>query len=149
MRIVKAASDVYVGGAPSEQDLRQLAADGVHTVVDFREPRERRGPKDGPAAAHEAGLAYVNIPVRAPTLSDAHVEELRRAVAGKPAGYLFHCAKGPRAEAMYVLKAALDHRWGPPEAEKEASRLGFRFGDHDRLRGFVRDFTARHAGAEA
>lgn len=146
MRFVKAGADVYVGGAPNEQELRQLAAEGIHTVVDFREPSERRGPKDGPLAAQELGLAYINIPVRAPELADSQVEEFRKAIAHEPAGYLLHCAEGPRAEAMYVMKTALDRRWGVPQADREAERLGFRYRGVPRLRDFVAGFIARHGG---
>ena len=146
MHFVKAGADVYVGGAPTEQELRQLAAEGVHTVVDFREPSERRGPKDGPLAAQDLGLAYINVPVRTPLLADAQVEEFRKAVARAPAGYLLHCAEGPRAEAMYVMKTALDRRWGLPEVDREAERLGFRYRGLPRLRDFVAGFVTRHGG---
>ncbi len=146
MNFVKVAVDVYVGGAPSERELRRLAAEGVHTVVDFREPGERKGPKDGPLVARGLGLAYINIPVRAPLLADAQVEAFREAVAREPAGYLLHCAKGPRAEAMYVMKAALDCRWGLPEVDREAERLGFRYRALPGLRDFVAGFIARHGG---
>lgn len=147
MRFVKATPDVFVGPAPTEQDLKDLAGKGVHTVVDFRDPSERKGPQDGPALAAQAGLSYVNIPVRAPALSDGQVEELKKVVEQKPGGYLLHCASGPRAEAMYVMKTALDHRWGPSEAQKEAGRLGFEFGGQAKLKSFVTEFTTRHSGA--
>ena len=146
MRFVKAAPDVYVGPAPTEQDLQNLADEGVHTVVDFRDPSERKGPQDGPALAAKVGLSYVNIPVRAPALSDGQVEELKKVVEQKPGGYLLHCALGPRAEAMYVMKTALDHRWGPARAQEEAGRLGFEFGGLPKLKSFVAEFAGRHSG---
>ncbi len=147
MRYRKAAPDVYVGGAPTEQDLRELAARGVHTVVDFRDPAERKGAQDGPAAARAAGLSYVNIPVSAKAPSERAVWDLQQALARQSGGYLLHCAKGPRAEAMYMSKAALDHCWGPAQAAEEAARLGFEYGREPRLAGFVGDFAARHGGA--
>ena len=146
MNFVKVAVDVYVGGAPSERELRRLAAEGVHAVVDFREPGERKGPKDGPLVAQDLGLAYINIPARAPLLADAQAEGFRETVAREPAGYLLRCAKGPRAEAMYVMKAMLGCRWGLPEVDRKAERRGFRDRGLPRLRDFVTGFIARHGG---
>lgn len=144
MHVVKAAVDVYVGSTPTEQDLDRLAREGVRTVVDFRDPSERKGAADGPVLAAKAGLSYVNIPVRTPHLSDHEVEELQRVIAKEPGGYLLHCAAGPRAEAMYIMKTALDHHWGPSLAGQEAERLGFRYGGLPKLQAFVTDFAARH-----
>lgn len=144
MRFVKATPDVYVGPAPTEEDLRRFASEGVRTVVDFRDPSERKGPWDGPALAAKAGVSYVNIPVRTPQLSERELEELRQALAKEPGRYLLHCASGPRAEAMYIAKTALDHRWGPSQAAEEAGRLGFRFGGLPQLKAFVAHVAARH-----
>ncbi len=149
MHFVKAASDVYVGPVPSEHDLAALAREGVHTVIDLREPSERRGPLDGPGLAAKLGLAYVNIPVHPATLSDREVEQLQAAMAEKRRGYVVHCAMGPRAEALYIAKAALDHGWGPVEAGREADRLGFQYGGSPRLRGFVTDFVTRHGPVDS
>ncbi len=144
MSFVKAAPDVYVGSAPSEEDLMRFAREGVQTVVDFRDPSERKGPWDGPALAAKAGVSYVNIPVRAPSLSERQVEELGQILAKEPGRFLLHCATGPRAEAMYIAKTALDRRWGPSQVAEEAGRLGFRFGGLEPLKAFVARLAARH-----
>lgn len=144
MSFVKAADDVYVGSAPSEEDLRRFAREGVRTVVDFRDPSERKGPWDGPALAAKAGVSYINIPVHAPSLSERQLEELGQALAKEPGAYLLHCAAGPRAEAMYIAKAALDRHWGPSQATEEAGRLGFRFGGLGPLKAFVERVATRH-----
>lgn len=143
MSFVKAAPDVYVGSAPSEEDLKRFASEGVRTVVDFRDPSERKGPWDGPALAAKAGVSYVNIPVRAPNLSEHQLEELGQALAKEPGPYLLHCATGPRAEAMYIAKTTADRHWGPAQAAEEAGRLGFQFGGLGPLKAFVARVAAR------
>jgi uncharacterized protein (TIGR01244 family) len=114
-------SDVYVGPAPSEKDLRRFASEGVRTVVDCRDSSERKGPSDTPALAAPAGVctvSYVNIPVRASQLSEGELEELGQALAKEPGRYLLHCANGLRAEVMSIAKTAIDHRWGPCKRPK-------------------------------
>lgn len=144
MRFVKAAPDVYVGPAPSEEDLRRFAAEGVRTVVDFRDPSERKGPWDGPKLTAKVGVSYVNIPVRTPNLSERELEELRQTLSKEPGRYLLHCATGARAEAMYIAKTALDRRWGLSQVAEEAGRLGFHFGGLPQLKAFVAQVAARH-----
>ena len=54
--------DIATVGQPEEEHIKRLAEAGYKTVVDLRIPEEDRG-LDGPDAARQAGMEYVNIPV--------------------------------------------------------------------------------------
>ena len=53
---------LYAGGQPSAAQLGELAAQGVRTVIDLRQPGEDRG-FDETRVAESLGLRYVRIPV--------------------------------------------------------------------------------------
>src|SRR5262249_9865311 len=61
------AGPAYVAGQPTEAALREMAAQGVKTVINLRTQREmdnrQQVPYDEAAVAKELGITYVNIPL--------------------------------------------------------------------------------------
>ncbi|WP_204274988.1 tyrosine-protein phosphatase, partial [Enterobacter hormaechei] len=65
---------------PSAAQLRELAAQGVRTVIDLRQPDEDRG-FDETHVAESLGLRYVRIPVAgAEGLDAANVRAVHQAL---------------------------------------------------------------------
>ena len=78
----KAASDnIYFGGQPTPEDLKDMAERGVKTIINLRLPDEDQSelPLDQAGAeAEKLGMKYVHIPAALNDFSDgllAHVGE--------------------------------------------------------------------------
>lgn len=123
MHIPKPFADaLYASGQPAPDDLAQLVAAGVQTVINLRaasEPAEY----DEAREVERLGLRYVTIPVAgALDLTSDTVarfsQELEQArIHG---GVLLHCASGNRVGAMIALDAGLTRR----EPAEQALSLG-------------------------
>lgn len=120
---------VATGGQPREPHLAALAQAGYQTIVDMRLPEEPHG-FDEPAAAAEAGLDYVSLPVGHAGVSDAVIDELR-ALLADPARQpvLVHCGSGNRVGAALIPHFILDRGMAPQEAVDLAVRVGLRSPD--------------------
>ncbi len=111
-----------VSGQPSAEGLAQLKEMGFKTVVNLR--TEKEGAKEEEALVKAAGLAYVSVPVTAPTLSQADAEAVGRVLEDPAAGpVLLHCATANRVGAIWAL---LQVRKGKSldEAEAEGRAIG-------------------------
>lgn len=114
-RPVQLRPGLYVGGQPDAAQLRELAAQGVTTVIDLRGAGEARG-YDEVAAVRELGLQYVALPIEgAAGISAPHARALQRALDASDGPVLLHCASGNRVGALLALAA---HQAG---ASEEAS----------------------------
>ena len=97
---------LYAGGQPTAAQLRGLAAQGVRTVIDLRQPDEDRG-FDEIREAEALGLRYVRIPVAgAEGLDAANVRAVHQALQQSQGPVLLHCASGNRAGALLALLQA-------------------------------------------
>ncbi len=101
---------LYAGGQPTAAQLRGLAAQGVRTVIDLRQPDEDRG-FDETREAEALGLRYVRIPVAgAEGLDAANVRAVHQALRQSQGPVLLHCASGNRAGAVLgLLNARYEH----------------------------------------
>lgn len=135
--------DTFIGGPPNDKDLRSLSKAGVKTVIDFREAGEDDGQGSARAAAH--GLSYVNIRVSKDSLSDAKVEEFRRALKEKPGPVLLHCSSGARAGAMMLMSHAVDNNLTSHQALDMANQLGFDCDAHPEIKAFFVGYIDRHS----
>src|SRR5689334_3874727 len=65
-KFAKVGDDVLIAGRPTEQALRDLAAQGVKPVVNLRTPPEMatRVPFDEKALVEQLGMKYVYLPMR-------------------------------------------------------------------------------------
>lgn len=113
------------GGQPDPADLAALAESGFRAILDTREPHERRG-FDEPAAARQAGLEYINVPIGA-ALDDGvfdRVREVMRDESRRP--LLVHCATGNRVGVALIPYLILDEGKTPADAIVLAMRMGMR-----------------------
>lgn len=101
--------DLFTGGQPSAQQLRDAARSGVTTVIDLRMPQEDRG-YDEAAVAEQLGLRYVRLPIDGGGgISEANARTLDRLLGQDTGTTLLHCASGNRAGALLALAQARVH----------------------------------------
>lgn len=116
--------DLLSAGQPSAEQLRALAAAGVHTVINLATPAsENHLPEEAELLAG-LGLRYIPIPV---VWTDPRPEDFARfeaAMVSLPPGpVLLHCAANFRATAFYALYAERHKGWTTAQGEAFRSQI--------------------------
>ena len=105
-KFAKVGDDVYISGQPTEQGLRELAAQGVTTVVNLRTPPEMtRIGFDEAALIKQLGMKYVYLPMRGNQefpYSPANVKSFADAMSASKGKVLLHCTVAWRASHMWA-----------------------------------------------
>ncbi len=97
---------LHTGGQPSQEDLAQLHAQGVRTVIDLRGAQEDRG-YDQAAEARRLGMDYVALPIAGKEdITPANARALHALLQQREGPVLLHCASGNRVGALLALGAA-------------------------------------------
>jgi len=97
--------DLFIGGQPTEQALRDLKAKGVTTVVNLRMPAEMALVTfDEAALLKELGITYVHIPLNGrddtPYAPQA-LDRFTQVMASAKGKVLLHCTVAWRASHMW------------------------------------------------
>lgn len=131
---------VQVGGQPTEQDLAELAAAGVYTVINLRRAGERDqplAPETEATAAAAAGLAYHHIPVSTSDLHPEQIEAVRTAINDATGPVYIHCGMGQRASALALTALAPEAGQTANDVMEQARGAGFPVTDAE-LEAFIR-----------
>ena len=118
---VKVDEHISTAGQPTEDQLRDAAAEGFTAVINLAPVNPPYTPADEAGLARELGLTYIYIPVawNNPTDADfAAFEQAMSATAGRRT--LIHCAANFRVTAFYPLYA--HKHLGLSAAQAEALR---------------------------
>jgi uncharacterized protein (TIGR01244 family) len=115
---------LVTGGQPDPDDLVALAQAGIRTILDTREPGERRG-YDEAAAVARAGMKYVNVPVGS-TIDDTLFDRVRDVLRREERPILVHCATGNRVGLALIPYLILDEGKSDEEAVALAVQMGMR-----------------------
>jgi uncharacterized protein (TIGR01244 family) len=125
------AGPLYVAGQPTEAALREMAANGIKTVINLRTQQEmdnrRQVPYDEAALAKELGLTYVHIPLGGPDTpyTPAAVEKFAAAFEGANSKVLLHCTVAWRASHMWAAYLVKHKGMTQEEAERHATAINF------------------------
>jgi protein tyrosine phosphatase (PTP) superfamily phosphohydrolase (DUF442 family) len=76
--------NVVVAGQPTDDELRNLKAQGYSTVINIRMPGELDEP-EGPKV-EAAGLRYVEVPYTIQTVTEGDIARVREAIESAPPG---------------------------------------------------------------
>jgi protein tyrosine/serine phosphatase len=140
----------YRGAQPREEDYKQLAAIGIHTIIDLRDD-----PKDyEKREAEAAGMRYVNIPMSDTTYpQSAAIEQFLKLVDEPSTGKFYvHCAGGRHRTGVIGAVYRFNHyNWNYDQVYAEMKKYDFytRWG-HGEMKKFVQDYAAhRNATAAA
>ncbi len=102
-------------------DFAAARAMGVRTVINNRpdgESADQLSSAEAEAAAREAGLDYVHVPVPSGGMQPAHMQAFRQAVDRHEGPFLAYCRSGTRSCHLWAFSAA---RSQPAEAVVEAA----------------------------
>lgn len=122
--------NVYLGGQPSEEDLAQLKAAGVKTVINLRMETENTK-FDEAKVLGDLGVSasdYHNPAFNsAATLSDPIFRRVRDLLTNKNnEPVLLHCASGNRVGAIWLAHRVLDDGVPYEKALEEAKAIGMK-----------------------
>ena len=121
---VKVNEQVSTAGQPTEDQLRDLAADGFTAIINLAPVNPPYTPADEAGLARSLGMAYVHIPVGwgNPTDADydAFVQAMNRLAGQK---LLIHCAANFRVTAFYSLYARRHLGWSAEQAAAFRSQI--------------------------
>jgi protein tyrosine phosphatase (PTP) superfamily phosphohydrolase (DUF442 family) len=134
---------LLTSGQPGVASFRALAAAGVATIIDIRDPLEPR-PFDEPALVRELGMTYLNPTVRQGALDDSMMEAALRALrdhAGQPV--LLHCASANRVGGVLIPYLMIDQGMSEEDAVAAALKIGLRGAD---LLDWGVDYAQRKTG---
>lgn len=132
---------IYRGGQPEGDEYRQLVALGIKTVVDLRLDNES-GAK---AAAEQAGLRYVNLPLEPKGYPQADVAQRFLSIVNDEANgpYYVHCAGGRHRTGVMIAVYRMEvDKWDIEQAYKEMKDFDFytRMG-HGCYKDYIFDYS--------
>jgi len=109
---------LITGGQPTEDQIRDAAAEGVQTVINLATINPRYSLPDEEGLVRSLGMNYYHIPVvwSAPTLSDWLAFEKMFSEL-PPQKILLHCAANYRVSAFYSLYAMKHLGWSEAQAD--------------------------------
>jgi uncharacterized protein (TIGR01244 family) len=137
MTNIKKISDQFsAGGQPDDEDLKRLADAGFKSVVNLRSPEESGALVNEGQLAEDAGLQYVNIPVRSTEANAELTAKVIAEAAGLPTPIYFHCGAGGRASAAALIAFATEKKLSREDILEKARESGID-PDQPQLRQFL------------
>jgi uncharacterized protein (TIGR01244 family) len=106
---IKIDDKVTAGAQPNDDDLAQLAKQGVTTIINLRRAGESNQPITPEAEGEKAkalGLRYVHLPVSVADLRLEQVKAFTQAVESSAGPVYVHCGAGQRACAFALISKA-------------------------------------------
>jgi protein tyrosine/serine phosphatase len=131
----------FRGAQPKQEDYKQLAALGIHTIIDLTDdPKAYEKP-----SAEAAGMHYVNIPMSDKNYPPiAKIDEFLKLVDDPSTGKFYvHCAGGRhRTGVMGAVYRFNHYNWNYDQVYTEMKNYDFytRFG-HGEMKKFVEDYA--------
>ncbi len=141
---VKLSDQVWVSAQITVDDVAQAAAQGIALIVNNRPEDESADQTPGAAiaaAAADAGLAYVAIPVGQGGFSEPQVAALGKALDEAKGPILAYCRSGTRSTLLWSLAQA-SRGLAPDAIAAQAANAGY---DISPVRALV-DMLAARAG---
>ena len=141
-RNVHACGRLLLAGQPTEADVTKLKARGVKRVITLRTAGEINW--DEGAAVKDAGLDFVEIPIRSPaSLTDDVFGRIRKLLKDShQTPTLLHCGSANRVGAVWLAYRVLDEGVPIETAIDEAKTIGLR---SSQLEARARQYIERHA----
>jgi protein tyrosine/serine phosphatase len=120
---------LYRGGEPTAEGLTQLKEMGVKTIIDLRNPGEKKIPEKD--IAHKLDLEYISLPMGPQAPTDAQVNTfistVQKAKNNPKSGSVFlHCAHGSdRTGCLVGIWRVSQDNYTYDEAYKEMRKYYF------------------------
>ena len=127
--VIADTGSVYVAGQPTEQALRDLAAQGFTTIVNLRTQQEmdnrKAVPFDEPALAKSLGMTYIHVPLGGPDTpyTPEAVDKVAAAIDGSRGKVLLHCTVAWRASHMWAAYLVKNRKMSYADAVKAGEAI--------------------------
>ncbi|MBE9205759.1 phosphatase [Nostoc sp. LEGE 06077] len=134
----KVSENLSIAGQVTPEELQQLAQAGFKSVLNLRSPDESGFFHDEQQQAEEAGLEYVNVPLK-PSQANQELTELAiEKIENLPKPILIHCAAGARAGGIALIANAISEGLTYEQVTQKASELGINL-EQPHLKQFLLD----------
>lgn len=124
------------------EQLQQAAKAGFKSVLNLRSPNEEGFVSDEQQQAENAGLTYVNVPVKPDNISDELADRVLQQIDQLPKPALIHCKSGMRAGAMTLMYVATQQKMTADEAMAIGKQNGFDCDAHPPMRQFFEHYIS-------
>lgn len=110
---------LLTSGQPTEDQLRDVAAAGIDTVVNLAPHDASNALPDEPGLVRSLGMTYHHVPVVFANPTEDDFAAFEQVMAGLPpeSRTLLHCAANFRVSAFYGLYAVKHLGWSVEQAE--------------------------------
>jgi uncharacterized protein (TIGR01244 family) len=137
----KLESTIACGGATTPEGVAELKKLGYKSIINVRQASEDGANVEAEAAAaKEAGVTYVHLPMSGQAPDTAVADRFLEAVQAPANQPVFvHCASGNRAAALWMVKRLVVDGWDAERAGTEAAALGL---SNPGLKKFAIDYAA-------
>ncbi|MBP6016055.1 MAG: protein tyrosine phosphatase family protein [Candidatus Promineofilum sp.] len=115
---LKVNDRLITGGQPTEDQLRETAAEGFTAIINLAPVNPPYTPEDEAGLVQSLGLTYIHIPVDWRNPTDDDFAAFEAAMIRLPAEkVLIHCAANFRVTAFYSLYARRHLGWTEEQAQ--------------------------------
>jgi uncharacterized protein (TIGR01244 family) len=139
----KLESTIACAGATTPAAVAEVKKLGYASIINLRQPNEAGADLEAEAAAaKDANIRYVHLPLNSSAPDPAVVDQFLKAVVDPANQPVFiHCASGNRAAALWMIKRMVVDGWDGDRASTEATALGL---SSPALKTFAMDYAAGH-----
>lgn len=146
MENIKKVSDelaVAMGQVTLEQ-MQQASQEGFKSILNLRSPQEEGFLSDEQQQAENAGLEYVNVPVKPDGMSDELADRVLQQIDQLPKPALIHCKSGMRSGAMTLMYVAIQQGMAADEAMQKGKQMGFDCDPSPQMKQFFEHYISEH-----
>jgi uncharacterized protein (TIGR01244 family) len=139
----KVESTIACAGATTPAAMSEVKKLGYASIINLLLPNEAGADLEAEAAAaRDAGVRYVHLPLNGGAPDPAVVDQFLKTVADPASQPVFiHCASGNRAEALWMIKRMVVDGLDGDRASTEATALGL---TGPALKTFAMEYAASH-----
>jgi len=134
-------------GQVTPEELQQAAQEGFKSVLNLRSPNEEGFLKDEQQQAENAGLQYINVPVKPDGMSNELADQVLQEIDQLPKPALIHCKSGMRSGALTLLYVATQQGLTADEAMAMGKQNGFDCDSNPQMKQFFEHYVSEHTKA--
>lgn len=134
-------------GQVTPEELQQASQAGFKSVLNLRSPEEDGFVSEEQQQAENAGLKYVNVPVKPDGMSDELADRVLQEIDQLPKPALIHCKSGMRSGAMTLMYVATQQGMTADEAMQKGKQMGFDCDSSPQMKQFFEHYISGHSKA--
>lgn len=141
----KVNENLSIAGQVTPEELQQAAQLGFKSVLNLRSPDEVGVLADEQQQTEDAGLEYVNVPLKASESNRELTEVAIKTLDDLPKPVLIHCGAGARAGGIALIATAINQGLTYEQIALKAQELGIDL-EQPHLKQFIQEnYTAQQS----